>query len=41
MSIAELIKLIVSQAISVQMNYRPHHERLVAELVDKAGGNEQ
>ena len=41
MSLAESMELIVNGDISVQMNYRPRHERLVAELVNEAGGNER
>ena len=41
MSLADSMELIVNGDISVQMNYRPRHERLVAELVNEAGGNER
>ena len=41
MSLAESMELIANGEISVQMNYRPRHERLSAELVDEAGGTER
>jgi hypothetical protein len=41
MSLAESMELIVNGDISVQMNYKPRHERLLAELVDEAGGKER
>jgi len=41
MSLAESMELIVNGDISVLTSYRPRHERLVAELVNEAGGNER
>jgi hypothetical protein len=41
MNLAESMELISNGDISVQMDYKPRHERLVAELVDEAGGKER